>query len=273
MILYAFNLKRMNKSYMFWVFVVAALIGVPLGLYQFTKDWDAVLYSQAAVAYTGAEDAYNVGFFVLFITYFFTVFCGAAITNSIAGERITKVSDLLTYHVSPVKIVYAKMAALFTQLLEAAALIFAECGVLQLMEVIHLQKAVFFIKMIGIGSSEIAVICIMSLVAIFIYMLLYAMVGVCITNQQQMQFAQLPVTVVLIAAFASAYVCLNNPQLGISKVMGYVPFVAPFIAGSGILNGTLSAVQLTVSGLAIVLQIIICNCFIVKVLIPRKMIQ
>jgi len=273
MILYMFNLKRMNKSYMFWVFVVIALVGIPFGLYQFTKDWDAALYNQIATTYNNAEDVYNIGYFVLFITYFFTVFCGATITNSIANERISKVSDLLTYHVSPVKIVYSKILALITLVLEAAILIFAECGILQLMEVIHLQKVAFFIKMIKIESSDITMICIMSIVAIFIYMLLYAIVGVCITNQQQMQFAQLPVTIILIAGFVMAYVCLNNPELVISKIMNYVPFVAPFIVGSEILNGTITSVQLIISGLIIILYIAICNYFVVKVLIPRKMIR
>lgn len=272
-ILYRFNLKRMNKAAMFWMFVMIALIGIPLGLYQFTKDWDSVLYNQIAMAYENAEDVYNAGYFVLFITYFFTVFCGATITNSIANERISKVSDLLTYHVSPVKIVYSKMAALFTLIFEAIALIIIECGLLQMMEIIHLQKVAFFIKMIGIGEPEIIVICIMSFVAIFIYMLLYAMIGVCITNQQQMQFAQLPVTLVLIVAFVTAYVCLNNTDFVISKVMNYVPFVAPFVVGSGILNGALSAIQIIASGAIMVLQIVLCNYFIVKVLIPKKMIQ
>ena len=272
-ILYNFNLKRMNKSVMFWVFALAVMLGIPFGLYQFTKDWDAVLYSQIAGEYKGNEDVYNVGYFVLFITYFFTVFCGATITNSIANERISKVSDLLTYHVSPVKIVYSKMFALFTLLLEVSMVIVAECGIFQLIGVIHMEKVSFFIKMIGIESTDILVICIMSIVAIMIYMLLYGMVGVCITNQQQMQFAQLPVTVVLIAAFVTAYVCLNNSELLITKVMKYVPFVAPFIMGSEILSGTVSIFQIIVSGVLIVLEIAVSNYFIVKILIPKKMIQ
>lgn len=272
MILYKFNLKRMNKSFMFWGFVLAALLGIPFGLYQFTKDWDAVIYGQPVVN-SSAEDIYNVGYFVLFITYFFTVFCGATITNSIANERISKVSDLLTYHVSPVKIVYAKMAALFTLLVEVAALIAIECIVFQGMDVIHLEKVAYFIKMLGIGFSEITVICIMSFVSIFIYMLLYAIVGVCITNQQQMQFAQLPVTIILIAAFVTSYVCLNNPDLAITKVMNYVPVVAPFIMGNGILNGTVSGGQLAAAAVLILLLIAGCNYFIIRVLIPKKMIQ
>lgn len=272
-ILYNFNFKRMNKLGMFWVFVLASMIGIAFGLYQFTKDWDVVLYSQMSGGYQENEDVYNAGYFVLFITYFFTVFCGATITNSIADERISKVSDLLTYHVSPVKIVYSKMAALFTLLLEASVIIVAECGILQLSGLIHMEKVSFFIKMIGIETTDILVISIMSIVAIMIYMLLYGMVGVCITNQHQMQFAQLPVTVVLIAAFVTAYVCLNNTGSLITKVMKYVPFVAPFIMGSEILNGTVSIFQIVISGLIIMLEIILSNYFIVKILIPKKMIQ
>lgn len=271
MILYKFNLKRMNKSSMFWVFVLAVLIGVPFGLYQFTKDWDPKIYNQF-ITYIDSEDVYNVGYFVLFITYFFTVFCGATITNSIANERICKITDLLIYHVSPVKIVYSKMTALFTLLVEVVMLIGVECIVFQKMDIIHLEKVSYFIKMIGVGSSEIIVVCIMSFVSIFIYMLLYAMVGVCITNQQQMQFAQLPVSIVLIAAFVASYVCLNNPELMITKVMNYVPLVAPFIIGNGILSGTVSVGQLATVGVLILLLIIVCNYFIIRILIPRKMI-
>ncbi|WP_294353483.1 ABC transporter permease, partial [uncultured Clostridium sp.] len=114
---------------------------------------------------------------------------------------------------------------------------------------------------------------IISLLGIIIYTLLYAIVGIFVNDQQEMQFAQLPVTVILVVAFVIAYMTIPNPGSVLSKICIYIPFTAPFLMGNAILNNTVSMFTIVISGISIIGFIFLCNYLIIRIFIPKKMIK
>lgn len=210
-----------------------------------------------------------LSFIVLFLTYGFTLLCGATITNSVASEKISKVSDLIIYRTNPVKLVYGKILALFvvvgtiicTLVLEVLALI-------QFNNNIKKYLTDFF-KSVDVSWRNVVLVLVLSICAIIIYTLMYAVVGMLVQDQQQLQFAQLPVTVLLIIAFVSTYFAILHPNTIISNVGVYIPLMSPFIFVDKILNGFKQIELLGFLGTETIF-LLLCNFVIMRIFIPKK---
>ena len=219
------------------------------------------------------NEASIVSYIILFIIYCFTLLCGATITNSVATERISKVSDLIVYRVSQVKLIYGKILALFTIVLQLIVAVALEIVILSKTKFIDLDVIFDIFKNFELTSRELWIVAIISLLGIIIYTLLYAIVGIFVNDQQEMQFAQLPVTVILVVAFVIAYMTIPNPGSVLSKICIYIPFTAPFLMGNAILNNTVSMFTIVISGISIIGFIFLCNYLIIRIFIPKKMIK
>ncbi|HFE9852553.1 TPA: ABC transporter permease [Enterococcus faecalis] len=210
-----------------------------------------------------------LSFIVLFLTYGFTLLCGATITNSVASEKISKVSDLIVYRTNPVKLVYGKILALFTVVgtiictlsLEIWILIISNGGIRN-----YISE---FLKKIELSSKNIMLVLVMSVCAVVVYTLMYAVVGMLVQDQQQLQFAQLPVTLILIISFVSTYFSILHPNTIISSIGVYIPIMAPFLFVDKILNGFTQMEFIGFIGTEMIF-LILCNFLIMRVFIPKK---
>lgn len=210
-----------------------------------------------------------LSFIALFLTYGFTLLCGSTITNSVASEKISKVSDLIVYRVNPVNLVYGKILALFTIIgMIICAVMIEIWGLMRFNS--SIKKSIMDLeKIVNISWQNVALILVICACAIIVYTLLYAVVGMFVHDQQQLQFAQLPVTVVLIITFVSTYFAILHPNTFISKVGVFIPFISPFMFMDKVLNGF---TQIELWGFVIteIMFLILCNFVITRIFIPKK---
>lgn len=211
----------------------------------------------------------TLSFIALFLTYGFTLLCGATITNSVASEKISKVSDLIIYRTNPVKLIYGKILALFVVVgMIICAVALELWGVIKFNDNIK-NNITAFLKNIDISWQNVSLVLVMSACAIIIYTLLYAVVGMFVQDQQQLQFAQLPVTLVLIITFVSTYFAILHPNTVISNVGVYIPLMSPFIFVDKVLNGFTQIELWGFIGTEI-LFLLLCNFVIMRIFIPKK---
>jgi hypothetical protein len=70
-----------------------------------------------------------------------------------------------------------------------------------------------------------------------LYTALYAICGLLVTDEAQLQFAQLPVSVALVVSFVLAFVAVGSGGSTTSTVALALPTSAPLVVGSAVTGG------------------------------------
>ena len=103
-----------------------------------------------------------------------------------------------------------------------------------------------------------------------VYTLLYTITGLCIRSSDQLQYAQLPVTIILFLSYGVGYYALIQPASILSIVAMYVPFTLPFVVSSEALSKNCNLTEIIVCCFIVTFFSMICNYFIIHVFIPHN---
>lgn len=260
-----FNYRRMMRGWMVW-FVTALIVGaVCVGAILLRH-----LPLEQLATGPASDNSRTVGYVVLFATYIFTLLCGNVITGSVALEATSRVRDLLVHRVSPRRLVFGKITALMLVVAQSVLIGLVSVGVLTAIGVVQWGAVRRLLGVLHLGAAELCTVGVCMLVAMLIYTLLYAIVGILITDEAQLQFAQLPVSLVLLGSFIASFLGLSDPEGSIAHVAALIPTSAPFVVGTLLLAGVASPLTVAVAALETGLLIAIINVVIVRVLLPRN---
>lgn len=216
------------------------------------------------------EDVFLVFVVTTIIIYLFIIVCGGAITSSVAMERIAKVSELLVYRISTLKIIYAKILALFASIITIIITALIEILLIKVTGFMPSQIEQLLQLFQGIRVESIIFLISDACLGIYLYTLIYTMVGMTITEAEQLQYAQLPATIVLFIAYGVGFYSCFSPDSIVSQIAFFIPVFTPFVAPSVILGQSVTGTLLGLSAVINIVFIITCNLVIMIYFVPYK---
>ncbi len=200
----------------------------------------------------------------IFVIYLFILLCGGIITGSVALERISKVSELLIYRVSPIKIIYSKVMALFTLLIGMGLVAICEVLVFQLIGFLDIGKFIKDLQISGIGIEYIGMIACISFSGIAVYTVLYIIVGMFIQSADQIQFAQFPIAAVALIAYVVSILSRATPDALFARISMYIPLFYPFVSPLRLIENLCSRQEVFISTIILLLFILAGNILMSK---------
>ncbi|MEP7088304.1 MAG: ABC transporter permease, partial [Gemmatimonadota bacterium] len=171
-------------------------------------------------------------YLIAFLLYMMLVLYGQQILRGVMEEKTSRVAEVVISSVSTDTLLAGKVigvgAASLTQILIwaiSSALVFKGRGIiLARFDVVNVPIP---IPHIGLGVA-------LLLLTFFVlgftfYAALFAAMGSTVTNEQDVQQASLPVTLLLVASIVFIQPILLNPTSTFSRVMSWLPFSAPIL--------------------------------------------
>lgn len=171
-------------------------------------------------------------YLIAFVLYMMLVIYGQQILRGVMEEKTSRVAEVVISSVSTDTLLAGKVigvgGASLTQIIVwvvSTALVFKSRGLI--LARFHVANVQLPIPHIGIG---IALLLLAFFVLGFIfYAALFAAMGSTVTNEQDVQQASLPVTMLLVASIVFIQPILLDPTSTFSKVMSWLPFSSPIL--------------------------------------------
>ncbi|HSF23592.1 MAG TPA: ABC transporter permease [Blastocatellia bacterium] len=173
----------------------------------------------------GVRQEFMVAFALLFFLYISVLFYGIFTMRGVIEEKQSRIIEILISSVKPTQMMLGKLVgiglvgltqigiwAISTALISRiGASMFAATG--SQIPSIPTSLLVYFVAFFVLGF--------------FLYATLYAMVGAIVSNEEDAQQVQFPVTMLVVMPMMIFGVVMSNPNSTLSIVLSMVPFFAP----------------------------------------------
>ena len=206
---------------------------------------------------------------VLFTVYVFILVCGSIITTSVALERTSKVSIMVFRHVNPLMVVGARLTALAGVVSGLVGLLIAECAAIDMLGLLPVRGLLTVLGLADLTTGQLAIAGACALGGVVMFALLYAVVGLFVRDSSQLQYAQFPVSLLLIAVFTLSYVAVLNPASTAATVASWLPLSAPMVESGRIIAGTSSMLEEIGSATGVAIFLLCIALTMARVVVPR----
>lgn len=183
----------------------------------------------------GGMSSVIFGYFIAFVLYMMIALYGQTILRGVLEEKTTRVAEIIVSSVKPDVLLAGKilgvgsvaLTQVFVWIAGGVALyefrgpIFARFGVP--------AAAAMSVQMPTVSPAVGVALLLFFILGFMFYSALFAAVGAMVSNQEDVQQAQLPVMLPLIAAILFMTPVLANPASTMAKVVSWLPFSAPII--------------------------------------------
>jgi len=198
-----------------------------------------------------AAAAYGVGYALLVILYLLILVNSQLVMASVAEEKTSRIAELLVASISPIPLLYGKIAA--------ATVI----GLLQM--VVWIATAVVVsgsfgahatgvssdnMDFSGLMSGAITMPELLSFIALFAlgflqFSMLFAGIGSLINRTEDLGSVSMPIIIPVVGGFLAAIATLETPDAPWAVAMSFVPLISPFVLFARIAVSDVPAGQLT----------------------------
>jgi len=168
---------------------------------------------------------------VAMVLYITVLVYGVSTMRSIIEEKSTRVIELLVASVRPAYLMLGKI-------LGVAAVGFTQYAIWGILGSLIAFYGAAMASMFRAGASTPAIhlpwdmaiyMTVFFLCGYFLYASLYAAVGAMVSNEQEMQQVQLPVTLLIVGAFFCFNIIIRDPNSTASVVLSMIPFFSPIL--------------------------------------------
>lgn len=253
-----FNYKRIIKSKFAIILAVIMIFGVGILSIVLSTNKDIII----EITNNNLNSEFLLTYVLLMFYYILIIFTGSILVTSIASEKIQKTLDLLTYKITPHKIIMSKIYAVLAFLASLFTII--------LFEFISINS---FLDVININGSINCLIVIKGVIIFGVGFLaqlyIYVFCAIGVKNTSQLQTAQFPAAIISFIIFILGIYSLiyqNNP---IIKILSYLPVISAFIGVKSIIVDKMAGFYMSYFILINILFIIFCNGIVNKYIKKR----
>ncbi|WP_127532681.1 ABC transporter permease [Paenibacillus kobensis] len=194
-------------------------------------------------------NALGLVYFFAFLMYLFITLYGQMVALSIAGEKVSRVMEIMITKVKPTTMMYAKVIASMIAGLTQIAIVAAGYLTARAMGWVGEDLSIMGMP---IDVSIVTVKLFAFLVVYFIlgyslYAILYAAMSSIISRIEDMNSVTAPLSVLLIAAFILAMQCMVDPNSTTVVIASYIPFFSPMVTFSRLVMGEASTMELIIT--------------------------
>lgn len=213
-----------------------------------------------------AKNDFGIAMASSFILFFAIYFFGYSVSVSVSSEKTSRVMETLVTSTNPRSIIIGKTLGMgIVGLLDMLSLILV--AVLSYM--IFLPKEMNFIsQMIDFSTFNItsfAIILIYFILGYIVFAFLNAVTGATVNKVEDIQAANMPISIVSILSFYLAYFTAMMPNSGASKFASIFPFSSAFSMPGRILAGGVTGGEIALSIILLILTACILAFISIKV--------
>ncbi|MFS0782984.1 ABC transporter permease [Bacillus sp. 1P06AnD] len=207
---------------------------------QLSQDKIAGLYAPAGFEKVATKDsaktqeelsqARGLVYVILFVIYFGVLMYAGMIASEVAGEKTSRVMEILISSISPVQQMFAKILGVALLSLTQLILFFG-VGYYAIKKSLADMPGDFF-SVFGFGNASLSTIIyaiVFTLLGYFIYATLAAFLGSLVSRVEDVQSMIQPMTYLIVIAFMMSMFGLSNPEAGFVKVCSFIPPFTPML--------------------------------------------
>lgn len=214
------------------------------------------------------------GIVVSFLIYISVLFIGNIVITSISLEKTSKMLELISYKINSLTLVYGKSTSVLIYILLLGMICVSELYLLDYFNIIKLDSLRSAINIESLSTLDWLYISLSFVVALLVFIQLYIITALFITDSSQLQLSQLPMTLLTFSCYSISLLSLmDNKYNYLIDYTQYIPFSFPF----GVLLKIFVFDNLTseflITGICISIFFILVVFFIIKkYLLPKKLV-
>jgi len=200
-----------------------------ISLYE-PASFETVAISENAKTTEELNQARGLIYVLLFVIYFGVLGYAGMIATEVAGEKTSRVMEILISSVSPVHQMFGKIFGIALMSL-TQMLLFLGVGYFAIKQNIDEMDGGFF-TFFGFGSTSPSIIIyaiVFTLLGYFLFATLAAFLGSLVSRVEDVQTMITPMTLLVVAGFMLSMFGLSNPEAGFVKITSFIPFFSPML--------------------------------------------
>ncbi len=198
-------------------------------LYQ-PAAFEEVALDETAKTEEELNAARGLVYVILFVIYFGVITYAGMIASEVAGEKTSRVMEILVSSVSPVQQMFGKIAGI-------ALLSLTQIGVFLIAGYISLKKAMSdmpegFSSFLGFDDLSVSVLVyavVFAMLGYLLYATLAAFLGSLVSRVEDVQQMISPMVWLVVIGFMMAMFGLSTPEAGFVKVTSFIPPFTPML--------------------------------------------
>ncbi|WP_316572152.1 ABC transporter permease [Neobacillus sp. YIM B06451] len=202
-------------------------------------------------------------YFFLFLMYMFIIMFGNTVSLSIAGEKTSRVMEIMITKVKPVTMMYAKIIAAMVSGLIQIGMVALAYGVAKMLGWTSGELEIFGMPLdLSVLNPKIFLfLSLFFVLGYFVYALLFASITSVISRMEDIGSIIFPVSILLMGAFLLGMKTMLDPNATIVLVSSYIPFFSPMVVFSRIVLGEAGLVEIFLS-IAVLLAAIVVLSYV-----------
>lgn len=185
------------------------------------------------------DDRPGVALVASFLLYTQLVFYGLAVASGVVEEKASRVVEVLLSTIPPRSLLAGKIIGI------------GLLGLMQLFAVgvvgLAVAAASGALELDGPSLLALGVALVWFLFGYALYACLYAVSGVIVSRQEDLQSSSTPLTVILILAYLLIFPAIDNPGSALATIASLVPFTSPIVMPARIALGEVGALEIVAS--------------------------
>ncbi len=211
----------------------------------------AVKHSTGEEEGTSGVLTFLIGYKIAFFIYIAITLYGVGVMRSVVTEKSSRIVELLVATTTPRAMMSGKILGVGAAGLAQIAIWFIAGAVLTsqqdaILGAFGAEPSATSI-MPSLTWTQIAVVLVFFVLGYLFYSAMYAAVGAMVSNEQDTQQAQMPVTFLLVIGIVSIMAVTNDPRSPTAAVLTNVPFWSPMLMPLRYFMGGASGAQVGIS--------------------------
>ncbi len=211
----------------------------------------AVKHSTGEEEGTSGVLTFLIGYMIAFFIYIAITLYGVGVMRSVVTEKSSRIVELLVATTTPRAMMSGKILGVGAAGLAQIAIWFIAGAVLTsqqdaILGAFGAEPSATSI-MPSLTWTQIAVVLVFFVLGYLFYSAMYAAVGAMVSNEQDTQQAQMPVTFLLVIGIVSIMAVTNDPRSPTAAVLTNVPFWSPMLMPLRYFMGGASGAQVGIS--------------------------
>jgi ABC-2 type transport system permease protein len=211
----------------------------------------AVKHSTGEEEGTSGVITFLIGYMIAFFIYIAITLYGVGVMRSVVSEKSSRIVELLVATTTPRAMMSGKILGVGIAGLTQIAIWFIAGAILTSQQDTILgwfgAKPDATSMIPSLSMMQIAVVLTFFVLGYLFYSAMYAAVGAMVSNEQDTQQAQMPVTFLLVIGIVSIMAVTNDPRSPTAAVLTNVPFWSPMLMPLRYFMGGASVAQVGVS--------------------------
>jgi ABC-2 type transport system permease protein len=192
-----------------------------------------------ALGSSEAEERKGVAFVASLLLYMQLIIFGLAVASGVVEEKSSRVIEVLMAAVPPRALLAGKVLGIGALgLLQLALTAFVGLAVASASGALELRSA---------DVGILAVVLLWFVLGYLFYSTIYAISGVIVSRQEDLQSSSTPVTMVLVAGYLVAFPVLEDPASSLAVISSLVPFTSPIVMPVRVAVGEAGSAEIAAS--------------------------